>query len=161
MPLDTFVSGAYSHTYNSVDTGITHNGYDLQIASRGEPVGPSDVHGQSVIDLVYRGGDVHIQYDSMAYKAGAITPFWPWAAIGTVGVIGRLGSNVAATALLTSTAGTPAAAAPTTVTGTKAILAENFDARLLFHSVLRSVPTRLRLLPYDAGSGTIKWFVTA
>lgn len=119
---------------------------------------PSDAYGDSVIDLVYRGGNVFLQFESKAYKAGSITPFWPWGSLGAMGVIGRLGSDVAAAMVLTSTAGTPAAAAPATLTGTKSILAENFPARLLFSSVVRTVPVRLRCLPYDSGAGVIKWF---
>ena len=158
MPLDTFIAGAYLSTYNTIDTGITERGYELQQDSNAQAIGPTDAYGDSVIDLVYRGGQVHLQFESKAYKSGSIAPFWPWATLGTMGVIGRLASNVAVAEVLTATAGTPAAAAPTSLTALKAILAENYPARLLYNSELRHVPIRLRCLPYDSGGGTIKWF---
>jgi hypothetical protein len=76
----------------------------------------------------------------------------------TAAPLGRLLSDVAVPHVLTSTPNTPAAAAPASVTGVKAILAPNQSARLLFNSKLRKVPVRLQYLPYDAGGGTIKWF---
>lgn len=159
MALDTFIAGRYVGTYNAVDVGITENGYELQQDSAHQLVSPSDAYGDSVLDLVYRGGNVHLQFESKAYKSGSITPFWPWGALGAMGTIGRLGSDVGAAMLLTATAGTPAATSPANLTANKSILAENFPARLLFSSVLRTVPVRLRCLPYDAGAGVIKWFV--
>jgi hypothetical protein len=39
----------------------------------------TDAFGGSVIDYVYRGGNVFLSFVSKAYKAGSITPFWPWA----------------------------------------------------------------------------------
>lgn len=158
MPLDTFIAGRYSGTYNAVDVGITENGYELQQESNVQEITPSDAYGDSVIDSIYRGGNVFLQFEGKAYKAGALTPFWPWGSLGVQGVIGRLASDVAAAQVLTATASTPAAAAPATLTGTKALLAANFPARLLYSSVLRTVPIRLRIYPYDSGGGAIKWF---
>lgn len=158
MALDTFVAGRYSNTYNAVDTGITERGYELQQESNAQEITPSDAYGDSVIDSVYRGGNVFLQFEGKAYKAGAITPFWPWGALGVTGVIGRLASAVASANVLTATAGTPAAAAPATLTATLALLAANNPARLLFSSELRTVPIRLRVYPVDSGGGVIKWF---
>ncbi len=160
MALDTFIAGRYAGTYNAVDVGITEQGYEIQQEAKAQAIEESDAYGQSIIDLVYRGGNVFLQFESKAYKAGSLTPFWPWGSLGVMGVIGRLASNVAAAMLLTATAGTPAAAAPATLTGTSSILAPNNPARLLFNSVLRTVPVRLLVLPYDSGGGVIKWFVT-
>lgn len=158
MALDTFVAGPYSGTYNAVDVGISENGYELQQESAVQDIAPSDLYGDSVIDSVYRGGNVFMQFEGKAYKAGVITPFWPWAALGVMGTVGRLASNVAAAQVLTAKAGTSAAASPATLTSTLAMLAANFPARLLYSSVLRTVPVRLRVYPYDSGSGVIKWF---
>lgn len=160
MALETEVAGAYVHTYNAVATGITSEGYELQQGSFAQSITPTDAYGESTIDLVYRGGDVYIQYESIAYKAGSITPFWPWgSALGIMGIIGRLASAVAAASVLTATTGTPAASAPSTVTTTLSILAPNNPAKLLYNSKLRTVPVRLLVLPYDSGSGVIKWWV--
>lgn len=160
MALDTIIAGRYSTTYNAVDVGITENGYELQQDAKAELVNQTDAFGESIIDFVYRGGDVFLQFESKAYKAGSTTPFWPFGALGVMGVIGRLASDLAVATVLSATAGTPAAAAPATLTGTKSLLAPNNPARLLFNSKVRNVPVRLILLAYDAGAGAIKWFVT-
>ena len=163
MPLDTIIAGQYTGTYNSVDVGITRDGFELSQGSKAEVFDESDAYGGSVVDWVYRGGDAFLQFTSKTYKAGAITPFWPWGGLGvmktTAAPIGRWASNVAAATVLTAVANTPAAAAPATVTASKSILAPNFDGKLLFNSKLREVPVRLQLLPYaGVGSGDLIWF---
>lgn len=157
MALDTLIAGRYSGAYNGVDVGITRQGYELQTQAKAEVIEESDAYGLTTIDFIYRGADSFLQFTSRAYKAGSITPFWPWgSALGKVAgsgtPIGRLASDVAASMVLTSTASTPAAAAPASLTGSRSILAPNFDARLLFDSRLREVPVRLQLLPYASGS---------
>lgn len=162
MALDTFVAGRYAGTFNAVDVGITRDGYVLEQESRQEVIDETDLYGGSVIDAVYRGGNCFLRFDSKAYKAGSITPFWPWGALGvlftTAAPIGRLATDVASAMVLTATAGTPAAAAPATLTAPDAILAPNSSAALLFNSKVREVPVRLQLFPYDATGGTIRWF---
>lgn len=124
-------------------------------------INESDAYGQACIDWIYRGGNAFLQFTSRAYKAGVITPFWPWGAMGvmatTAAPVGRLASAVAGAMVITAAANTPAAAAPATLTGAKAILAPNFDGRLLYDSRLRDVPVRMQLLPSDS-SGTVTWF---
>lgn len=158
MALDTFIAGRYSTTYNSVDVGITEQGYELQQDSKAQLINQSDAYGEMIIDFVYRGGDVYLTFEGLAYKAGAITPFWPWGAIGVTGVIARLASDVALATVMTATTGTPAVATPATWTSSKSILAPNNPARLLYNSRLRTVPIRLLILPVDVGAGVIKWF---
>lgn len=164
MSLDTFVSGRYSSTFNSSDCGITQQGYTLQQDSAAELINQTDAYGDSVIDWVYRGGNVFLQFESKAYKAGSVAPFWPYYTLGklsgSANPIGRLASSIAASMVLTSTANTPAASAPATLTGTYALLAPNSPANLLFDSRVRNVPVRLQFLPYASGSDTI-WFTTS
>lgn len=158
MALETLIAGPYSGTYNSVDVGVTENGYEIQQESSVQDITPTDLYGDTVIDSVYRGGNVFLQFESKAYKTGSITPFWPWAALGLHGTSGRLGSNVASAMVLTAKAGTTASTTPATLTGSKSILAPNSPARLLYSSVLRTVPVRLRVYPVDTGGGVIGWF---
>ena len=158
--MEVLIAGRYSATYAAVDMGVSREGWTVEVSSDLENVSPTDAYGESVIDQIYRGGQHFAQGESISYKAGSTAPFWPWGALGVMGIIGRLASDVAAAMVMTSTAGTPAVAAPATVTANKSILAENNRLGLMFNSKLRTVPIRLRWLPYDAGSSVIKWFVT-
>lgn len=164
MALGTFIAGRYAGTWNSVDVGITRDGYDLSMMAHQELVNKSDAYGDSLIDTVTRGGDVSISFESKEYKAGSTAPFWPFAG-GSLGrmynganPIGVLGSAVAQAFVLTATANTPAAAAPATLTASKALRAPG-DARLRFDSSLRHVPIRLICFPSESG-GVGTWFTT-
>lgn len=164
MALGTFVAGRYTATYNAVDVGMTRQGYELQQTLKQEAVDETDAYGLSTIDYIYRGGDCFVQYECREYKAGSYGPFWPFGG-GTLGVlstsgapVGILASSVAQSFVLTSTANTPAAAAPASLTAAGAILAPNFDGRLLYDSRLRAVPVRLQCLPTIV-STVPKWFV--
>lgn len=164
-------------TYNAVDVGITDQGITLEQESAWEMINQSDSFGDSVIDGVYRGGNVHLSYESKAFKAGSMTPFWPWGALGlmqtyradasagSVAPIGRLASAVAAASVLNampnSAYNTTGALAILTLTAPGSLLAPNSPARLLFNSKLRQVPIRLICLPYEATvslTTTTRWF---
>lgn len=177
MALDTFIAGRYSATYNANDVGITRDGYELQFDMEMEDIGETDAYGLSVIDGVWRGGNVHCQLTSTAYKTGSLAAFWPIGgavnADGVFGIlvdggvadpnklpIGELASNMAKAFVLTVTVGTPADGNPDTVTASKALLAKNNGGKLLFNSKLRDVPVRLRFYPYEVSSGLVKFFVT-
>jgi len=176
MALDTFIAGRYSSTFNSVDTGITDQGMELTLDSELEDIGESDAYGLTVIDGIYRGGNCFLQFNSLAYKAGSLGAFWPYGgAINGAGVlgiiydpnqignllpIGQLASNIAKAHVLTSTTGTPAASSPATLTGPKALLAKNFNGKLLFNSKLRTVPVRLRYYPYQDGTSILRFLAT-
>lgn len=161
MALDTIIAGRYSGTFNAVDVGITQNGYELEQGSSAEMVDETDAYGGSAIDAVYRGGNVFLTFESKAYKAGSITPFWPWGALGTMltaaAPLGRLASAVASAMVISAVAATPAAAAPATLTGPLAILAPNQSARLLYNSKVRNVPVRLQFFPSNS-AGTVTWW---
>jgi hypothetical protein len=174
MALDTFLAGRYSATYNTADVGITGEGQKLNFETKLELIQESDAYGQTIIDGVFRGGDVTADFESLAYKAGSLAAFWPYgntlAGNGVLGVlvnpgasnvpIGVLASALAKAFVMTSVAGTPAAATPATLTASLALLREGFPAALLFNSKLRRVPISLRFYPADAGGGVIKHFVT-
>ena len=163
MALDTLIAGAYTATFNAVSVGITRQGFELSMTGKHEMIDESDAFGLTTIDTVYRGGDCFLQWTSRAYKAGSYAPFWPFGALGVISTtaapISRLGSSIAQATVLTAVANTPAAAAPATLTASLAILAPNFDGKLLFDSRLREVPVRQQLLP-SLSSGTLSWFTT-
>lgn len=170
-----FVAGRYSQSYNAVDVGITDEGIRLRQGSSWENIEISDAYGDSLIDGIYRGGNCTLMYDSKEFKAGAITPFWPWGALGvlhTSGVggapVGRRASDVAAATVLTATTGSPTAVAGAlaiaTLTSPKSILAPNSPAEFLFNTRLRKVPIMLALLPTEvtqAGASLTTWYTVA
>lgn len=155
------MAGRYSSTLNSNSLGLMTNGYEVQCEPKEQMVNRSDAYGDSMIDTIYRGGDWGLQCEAMeAYITGVKDAAWPFGALGVMGVIGRLGSDIATSLVLTATAATPAATSPATMTATKAKLAPNSQPRFSLNSELRLLPFRLVFYPYDAGSGAIKWFTT-
>lgn len=161
MALDTFITGRYTTTYNTVDVGIQEEGFELGMQTKEDVIEKSDAFGDMIIDTIYRGVNWTLMFTGLAYKSGTYTPFYPFGALGTVGIISRLGSDLAVALVMSAVSGTPAAATPASLTATKSKLAENYDGKLLFNSRLRTVPIRQRFLPYDSGSGVIKHFTTA
>jgi hypothetical protein len=157
------VSGAFTSSWNAVSPGITEDGYDLRHETREELVDSSDIYGDALIDFIQRGGRVICSMMFKEYKAGSLAPFWPWGG-GALGVmattlkpLGDLASNIAKAWVLTSVAGTPAAAAPATHTATLAILAPGFQGSWKYAPRLRKIPVELVYLP-SVASGTVKWF---
>lgn len=164
MALGTLIAGRYSGTYNSNDVGVTRAGYELQIQPTEEVLDESDAYGKTVFDWILRGGNCFLQFESREYKTGSLAAFYPGGvAFGKVFTsavpCGVLASDQAKAFVLTSTANTPAASSPATLTGSKSLLAPSYDGRLLFDSRLRSVPVRLQLLPQVSSSDLI-WFTT-
>jgi hypothetical protein len=189
MALDTFIAGRYSGAYGPtgslVDVGLTGQGYEIQQDSELDDIGETDMFGMTVIDAIFRGGNCHIQFESLTYKAGSLTCYWPYGgALGGVGVLGtlwdttalnggippgQLASNIAMIFTLSPTTGTPALPTaagggfPKSLTANLALLAKNNNARLLFNSKLRTVPIRMRLYPYTTGTSPnfkYVWFTT-
>lgn len=158
--LGTFIDGAYIGTYDAVGIGPTSNGWKLRMSVSGKTIEESDQYGAMLIDYFYRGGACRLSCDAMEYKAGTTAPFWPFGPLGQVygtTVAGKRASDLAKAIVLTSTAGTPAAAAPASLTGTYGIIAPGQDLNLDFHTMLREVPLVFQLLPYTSSSNTI-WF---
>lgn len=166
MALGTFISGRYAGAYNSVDVGITEEGFKITNQFFQELIQESDAYGQSPIEGLYRGGDCICEFLCLEAKAGSYSPFWPWAAavgqLVSAIPIGSLATDNAQAMVLTAVAGTPAAAgalAPASLTASKALLRENYPTTLLFGTKLRKVPISLRFWPYV--STQVKFFVTS
>lgn len=169
MALGAFVAGRYSSTYtapagSAVDMGITDQGWEIEAAAASQLIGETDSDGEGVIDGIYRGlSNVFIQGNGLEWTAGMLRACFPYGAavpasgVGYIGpgVVGRLNSAVAGIIVLSATSGTPAAAAPASITATYCIVAEGFPVKMLFNSKLRTLPGRWRVLAYDA-SGTRK-----
>lgn len=149
----SFIAGGYTVTLGGSTVGQIQDGIMLEQTLNGEPV-RGDTFGDTIQDFVFRGGDVFMNMVLLEYDAtSAKTAFWPWSTTWgriTSGIVGKLGTAMAAALVLTAVAGTSAATAPATLTANKAILAPGFPVQMLFAPRLRSIPIRLQLLPYNA-----------
>jgi hypothetical protein len=161
----TLVAGPYTASYNAVDVGFTLDGFRVGVEYSAEMINQTDLFGDMLIDMIYRGGNGKIIYNSRSYKPGSLSPFWPWGALGVMftaaAPIARSARAVSSAFVMTAVANTPAAAAPATLTASKAILSPNTNAELLFDSKVRNVPTTLVCLPYESAvTGTAVLFTT-
>lgn len=160
------VSGPYTGTWNSVAIGFTIEGFQLSTRFLKQMIDRTDIYGMTMIDGIHQGANCTVRYESRVYNAGNIGPAFPYGGIGVVlSTTKPAGYNDRAHAqalVLTSTANTPAASAPATLTASKSTLSENFPVELLFDSQARKIPVQLNLLPYESGSsaGTLIHFST-
>lgn len=159
MALGVFIAGAYGAVRGGVAVGLTDDGWNLQWEPKSEAIDKSDAYGDMLLDMVWRGCNWFVQAELLEYKPGSIDAAYPWGTMGQPGIIARLASDVAGALVLTSTAGTPAAATPATLTANKSILAPGFNVDAVYSSRLRTMPCRLALLPYEA-SGTKSFTLT-
>lgn len=164
MALGSFAPGPYTMTYNAVTVGLVNeSGKTLKYQYFGKDM-RADLYGLTVIDQVYQGarcflGPIFFKEWTTANKK----IFWPYPqaapVMGALGTPGTLESDNAKQIVLTVVAGTPAATlGPTTLTAPLAILAKSNDVSVLFGCDERDVPVLFELLPYDSGSGVIKFF---
>ncbi len=158
------MAGRFSCTYDPVaagvaaaDVGLMEDGYEISVNHSKELINQTDGYGDTTIDGIYRGmGNVFIQSTALEWKAGMLNALFPYGATNLaasgatflpLGVIGQLDSAVSGILIFTATAGTPAAAAPATMTATYAIIGED-AIRWTLTSKLRKTPIRWRILPY-------------
>lgn len=147
----SFIAGQYTATLGGSTLGQINGGQTIEHTVFKRII-TGDNHAKAAQDAVYQGEDVFIQYLLMEYNAtSARAAFWPYGSTYlTGGIRGRLDSAIYASLVLTALAGTPAAAAPATITCAKTILAEGFPVGILFAPDLREVPVRQRIYPNDS-----------
>src|SRR5256885_1160980 len=90
---ETLICGQYTCTYNAVSVGIFEGDASvptLEQTTKAEPVANTDKYGKTMIDGIYQGADWKMTFTCIEYKAGSLTPFWPYGTLGLMGVIGRL-----------------------------------------------------------------------
>ena len=114
---ETIICGQYTVTYNAVATGIFQGDNDVpaleQVTKVADSVDSTDRYAKSTIDHSYGGADWFLAMVAKEYKAGSLTPFWPFGTLGLMGVIARLYYAMASATVLTAIAGTPAIAVST------------------------------------------------
>ncbi len=158
---EVLIAGAYVVTLNGNPMGIMEGDASLptlEHTNKGEPIANTDKYGKTTIETIYQGGDWFMQMVAMEYKADPKLAWWPFGAVGVMGVVGRMFTGMAKQLLLTAVAGTPAVGSPTTLLARVAILAQGFSTRTAFGPTLRKLPLRFQLYPYDFGGGVIVWF---
>ena len=171
MSLGTFIAGRFSGTYAgpggtpiAADIGLMEKGYRISVTWKSENIDQSDGYADMVIEQVFRGGNVFINMTAKEYKQGilnAVAPYSAFLATGATylgpGIIARLSSNLAGSIVLSSTAGTPAAAAPATLTANFAIISEDQDIEWLYGPEHRKTPMKFRILPFIDADTFVKW----
>lgn len=160
-----FVAGPYVWSFNGRTIGISEDGWRLNQTNAGDPI-RGDNLGDSLIDYVYRGGDVTIEAvlqewdvalngldtDGAPTNAETGSIFWPWYYLGQTGQIGRLAGIVAAPLIGIPAPYTTAANTDYSVLIIDyAVLAPGYNYTQLFASRLRNVPVRLQALPWFDG----------
>lgn len=174
------ISGRYSASYGTagaeVSLGCLQNGVRL-VQSVSKQVITCDTYGDSVVDAVYRGGNVSISLEGIEYEK-AVAAVWPYGDIvsgthpdiGHMGLVGRMdvASSLTQSLLLEAAQGTPAnptgvAGSPFSIQVPYAMIDEGQRTELLLANMLRTVPLVFRCYPYtdDAAptsSANWKWF---
>jgi hypothetical protein len=165
----TFVTGAYTATYNFQSTGAlpigqTEDSFELEFSLNGDPI-RGDNLGDTVQDVINRGGDCFLSMVLIDWDHALTSRiFWtPSATFGKydIGYIGTLaaGQNPASTTprstgVLTLTRVlTVTHSTPVTLTAYYAMLAPGFPVRTLLGPRLRRVPLRMQLLPEKVSPG--------
>lgn len=166
MALGSYVAGRFSATWNSTALGQTRRGWNLDINYKQEAIDETDLFGATMVDAVMRGADVHLSAELIEWTAAVRASIWTMGG-GTLGTIattavpiGVLKSSLAVPLVLTSTANTPAASAPASLTAAGAIHADNANPNILMDSRLRVIPMRWHFLPSYSG-GTLAAFSTS
>ena len=166
MAITAPIAGAYTATHNikaagAVALAYTRQGYNLNFTQRGERLEETDIYGLSLIDIVYRGGNLTIDTICKVYSAITRDSLFPWTAtFGRVWAaatpIAQLASTSPDVLILTAVANTPAAAAPATLTANSVKLSPDNNLSIVFSSVIREVPLRWDVLAIDTtGTGTL------
>lgn len=161
-PASLVIAGEYTGTWNSNAIGLTEDGFNITWSFSKEEV-MADSYGDTVLDAVYRGGNMFVEFTCKAYRAAAIAGMiWPYSAtFGAVGIVGQMdvNSSLAKSLVLTDIAGTPATTFPADWTFHSTILDNEHEVAFALNNRHRVIPIRLRCYPTDV-SASIRWFTT-
>jgi hypothetical protein len=171
MALLSVVAGRFSGTYDppgataAADLGVMEKGWEISCQVAKEMISETDKFGLMTVTGIYRGiSDVTIQVNAVEWTQGLLNAAFPYAPLlvsGATylgpGVIARDDNDVAGVLILSSTAGTPAAARPASMTASLTILHENSPVTWALNSTVRKLPLKLRVYPFDDG-GVTKFF---
>lgn len=176
MPLGEFLAGAYPATYtipsgSPAAVGITRDGWRPTIAILEEDVRQSDQFGRTLIESFYQGARAGLACTFLEWNANVLAMLFPYGTLLATGAgkfivsnssnpIGRRGSDVAGSLILTATASTPAAAKPATVTYGKLKPVNDRDMEWSYNSTHRVMSAAFESMLYLSTSDYILYSYT-
>jgi len=158
MALGTFRPGEYTMTYAGAPCGlVTSGGQHLRFRPSKKKINDTATYGDTLIDGIYRGMNAQLMVTFKEWTVAVKQAIWPYSAggpgagfDGTLGIIGRLDSDISQGIVLTAVAGTPAALnGPATFTALRPILADGNDLDIPFGPDETDVPVVFDLMLYD------------
>tara|TARA_R110000751_G_scaffold96980_1_gene188892 strand:- start:308 stop:793 length:486 start_codon:yes stop_codon:yes gene_type:complete len=160
MAITTFGLGPYTGTHNGNDFGLCEGPKLIETTSHQQEI-RADITGDSIVDTVYRGGDVLLLITFKSWIAETRNIFWPWGAMGAMGLCGRLGTDEAHQIVLTVVPNTPAAANGfATITFPKCIIAPETAIVTPHGTVEQNVPIAFRVFPTGSLPASQVWYTT-
>ena len=161
MPVggEILIVGEYAVTYDGTAVGLVQfeeGAPAITQIARSRAIKGTTKYGETKIDSIHLGFDYTLEMVLMEYTK-ALAAFTMGYTFGRQGLIGALKYGLAKAVVLTATTGTPAqvAGAPSTLTASKAVLADDHQGKLFYGPQVRTVPLKLDLLPYDLGSSVV------
>lgn len=174
MPLGTFAPGPYTMTYTpptgapgagvAQDPGLVEGVRVLSHTVEEIPI-YTDLYGKTQIDGIYAGGNVLLKMTFKEWKTAVWNIIWPFhatsGAMGNVGQVGRINTNIGGSIALTPVANTPAAAAgpgsASQLIIPCAIVSPLNDRDVVLGCDQRDVPIVFKCFPLN-NSGTVQWY---
>ncbi len=161
---EQFICGQYTATWNSLAMGIFQGDNDVPAIisiPKGKAINNTDKYGYAMIDGVHMGYDYRFEGILMEYpKAIAIlNPFGVFGVQGTPGMLKYFFGKPLVLTVVNN--GTTAVGNPNTLTAPKAMIAQDFDARIFYGPNLRVVPMKMDLYPSVLVAGQIANFTQA
>jgi len=143
----SFVAGAYSAVYGSLNLGKIEDGITMSYRRFSERI-QTDITGDAIQDGVYRGVELTLDFVLAEWDLQAVkNAFWPWATeLGEIGRLGRLDTTMASALVLTACGTTT----PNMITFHQALLSPNFDVNHLFANSHRKVALQMTVYPVSA-----------
>lgn len=158
-------SGVWGASPNNYSIGLIAGDFRIQQTFEAQGV-KADYYGESVIDLILRGGNAFCIFEGLNWAA--ITAIVGGAlSVGNMGIanMGSLVGNCGYAKPLVLTARNPlcgvVAASPLSITSPKTFLAEGFNIEYSLGNSLRVLPIMLRMLPTLDTDLEVKWYMMA
>lgn len=153
--------GAYTSKWNGNELGLIEGVIRQQLTAHAQDVRASR-HGDTVLDGVYRGGNMFVTIQIKEWNDATKAIMWPFSDnLGLSGVEGRSMWDLAKPLVLTVVPLTQAAKkGPKTRTYDKAIFSPEHNKEVIFGNEERNVPILLRIYPVLVSSTGVdkRWF---